>query len=100
MRNRLKELIKHSPETVEDATEHFIHVGVIFPPCKIGDIVYHPSYYRSGVMEGEIRRIIIDDSGIVCETNYRKINADEFGKTVFFTREEAEKALEKGEKHE
>ena len=100
MRNRLKELIKHSPDTVDDAAEHFIHMGVIFPPCKVGDIVYHPSYYRSGIMEGEIQRIIVDDKGIVCETNYRTIDASEFGKSVFFTREEAERALEGEKKHE
>lgn len=72
--------------------------GVIVPPCEVGDTVYYPSFYKTAIIEGEILRIVVDDKGIMLLTNYTAFDASEFGESVFFTREEAEKALAEREK--
>lgn len=53
-------------------------------PCKVGDTVYRLQY-----IEQTPRRIIV---GVV-PIKFALIWLEEFGKTVFLTREEAEKAL-------
>ena len=57
---------------------------VIVLPCKVGDTVYRLQY-----IEQTPRRIIV---GVV-PIKFALIWLEEFGKTVFLTREEAEKAL-------
>jgi hypothetical protein len=54
-------------------------------PCKVGDTVYRLQY-----VEESPGRFIVDAVPI----KFALIWIDEFGKTVFLTREEAEKALE------
>lgn len=57
---------------------------VIVLPCKVGDTVYRLQY-----IEQTPRRITV---GVV-PIKFALIWLEEFGKTVFLTREEAEKAL-------
>ena len=93
---RLTELIGDEPNYVDcitAAAEYLIENGVIVPPCKIGDTVYYPSFYETAIIEGRILRIVVDDKGISLLTEYKALDANDFGKSVFFTREEAEKAL-------
>lgn len=84
----------------EIVDDKLIETGVILPPCKVGQQVYriYPHYEQPifswiiteiQVYQDEI--IFVDDSG-----NEMKI--DDIGKTVFLTKEEAEKALLKCEK--
>ena len=54
-------------------------------PCRVGDTVYRLQY-----VEQTPGRFVV---GVV-EIEFALIWLDEFGKTVFLTREEAEKALE------
>ena len=74
---------------------------VILPKCNIGDTVYLPIDFQNKIYTGEIEgfeyakmrntwvaKIRTDDG----ETCYEAF--EDFGKTVFFSREEAEKALE------
>lgn len=80
---------------------------VILPKCNIGDTVYLPIDFQNKIYTGEIEgfeyakmrntwvaKIRTDDG----ETCYEAF--EDFGKTVFFSREEAEKALEEMEKYE
>jgi hypothetical protein len=63
---------------------------VIELPCKVGDIVYvdDPFY----IAPWEIQHIGIT---IECDGWERRFSLDEIGKTVFLTRKEAEKAIER-----
>lgn len=58
---------------------------VVVLPCKVGDTVYRLQY-----VEESLGRFIVDAVPI----KFALIWLNEFGKTVFLTREEAENALE------
>lgn len=118
MRNRLIELIDAFRELdapsdgrtwTEHLADHLLAGGVIVPPISIvGQTVYVPWIYRGakGVAFFEVTHIIIDgrksyirtnfdtdDEGFWEEFNGGQFDFEDFGKTVFLTREEAEKAL-------
>lgn len=67
-------------------------------PCKVGDVVWEINIYNLTVLDYKITHIYIDKSHIACERQgdygFKGFYENEFGKTVFLTREEAEKALE------
>lgn len=77
-------------ELLERIADRLISAGVIMLPCKVGDMVYW--YSRSGeIIEAKIIKngfCAKIESGFEYDVGY-----DEIGKTVFFTREEAEAAL-------
>lgn len=54
-------------------------------PCKVGDTVYQADRMR--IYQSRIKSIIFDTDGVAFDKNA-------IGKTVFLTREEAEKKLE------
>lgn len=68
-------------------------------PCKVGDTVY----YLKTLMDGKgtividkdvVKQISINSHGVFLVISYcHCLNVAEFGKTVFLTKEEAEKAL-------
>lgn len=68
-------------------------------PCKIGDILYEP--YEDDIDESRVTSICIKadeieieaDSGIFIANSFDK---NDIGKTVFLTKEEAQKALQGG----
>ena len=69
-------------------------------PCKVGDTVWFVG--NEFVNDYEIRRYIADESGIDCirvakdidgKEYWNSFNIDDFGKTVFLTKEEAEQKL-------
>ena len=71
-------------------------------PCKVGDTVYEVtgrktiSVYKVKAIRVELFSLFVEwdiVEGVVWQ-HINSINADEIGKTVFLTREEAEKALE------
>lgn len=102
--------------------DNLIENGVIVPPCKVGDTVWKITdiwhlddreswtyHYEKEVLEFRVRSISIscNSKGIwtkkfrICQVkngktinNQYNIEFCDFGKTVFFTKEEAEKALE------
>lgn len=70
---------------------------VIVPPCKVGDTVY-VCFSRTRVIECKVAQIIIEHieeigMSFICYGGMR-FDMRHWGKTVFLTREEAEKALE------
>lgn len=106
MRNRLIELVKHVPYGVsvgatfeqyfcEKVADHLIENGVIVLPCNVGDTVWeintdNPFDEDLRVMEAKVERFFIGTSvDLHC--------MDCVGKTVFLTKEEAEKALKECE---
>lgn len=79
-------------------------------PCKVGDEVYivMPELYGNQIIKAGITQIIISHSpeleihtffDIHQNGRSHTIYNSYFGKTVFFTREEAEKALKEREKN-
>lgn len=107
MRDRFVEMINQRIDnktwTVSDLADYLLANGVIVPPCKVGDIVYVGIKGTSCVFETKVLAIGIDEDGdIVLNPNDYPddvfcIYGANIGRTVFLTREEAERAL-KGEK--
>lgn len=119
-RERLIELILNAPrtdvvygdikldkpiQTAQTVADHLLANGMIVPPCKVGDIVYT-------IFEGDIEalKITYTKTEETEKFGYRFYDAKNkflsmpfsdrsIGKTVFLTREGAEKALaERGKK--
>lgn len=98
-------------QTLSDITKVFVKDAecgyfkdkskIIKLPCKVGDKVYKIHHFNIGnvdeVIEGDILSIYIEkDIRIKCfweMAYYRSFKIDDIGKTVFLTREDAEKAL-------
>lgn len=107
----------------ERTADYLLENGVIVPPVKVGDIVYidnapHNVVYiaieEDGISycakydcdeyecckECPFAKEISFGEVIMCEGNeYHEFTASDIGKTVFLTREEAEKALEESEEN-
>ena len=92
-----------SIKTLTEITEHLIANGVIVPPCNVGDIVFTSYDHIFGMQTNEILTCRVVFIGFGENGNYINIvdnyghmhsmSFEEFDKTVFFTRKEAEKAL-------
>ena len=107
----LDEAIANEMTPISNIADYLLNNGVIVPPCKVGDMIYtiEPRFYNYTKHEG-VQRGIVEK----CELtgNHRlsmwvKLEEGEpstmycykslsFGKTVFLTREEAERALKGG----
>lgn len=110
MRDRLIELLRkikingtqYSDFVLEAIADHLLAAGVILPPCKVGDTVYALSQMRDKrvlpfINEYEVTSIEMGKKKCLVYhqmDGFIKIfKQDDFGKTVFLTREEAERAL-------
>lgn len=101
---------------IERIADYLLANGVILPPCKVGDTVYiknRPLIISFLHIENEVYYVIqfdCDDCGDCpfyedevsfegehdCKTmGYIQFTEKDIGKTVFLTKEEAEKALER-----
>ena len=88
---------------IEHIADHLLANGVIVPPCKVGDVVFEivdmknsHKAFDNFVWSDTITKIGVTTKGILHE---KGIDFADFGKTVFLSREEAEKALkERSEK--
>lgn len=78
---------------------------IVVPPCKVGDRLYEVTG-RKTISVYKVRAIRVELFGLFIEWDIVEgfvwqslsgINAGEIGKTVFLTREEAEKALKEVE---
>jgi hypothetical protein len=114
MRERLRKLIYKSDilcDTCGESTSSYcaealanylLANGVIVPPCKRGDTVVYPhhQYYEDGefkpyeltVEKITVRQYFDSNFAFECDNGFVFRDTD-IGKTVFLTREEAEKAL-------
>lgn len=79
----------------EDAEEQGLLLRL---PCKVGDTLWWTNAYGD-LCSSEVNSMFIEKGidGIVIETFICNIAGKEIGKTVFFTKEEAEQALAKME---
>lgn len=121
MRDRLIEIIKNSLfnhigkscNLAENIADDLLNKNVIVPPCKYGDTIYEAIFHKDGTGFCVERKVVGFHMGefpklrgqerqqyfIVfheATNSISHMNFKEIGKTIFFTREEAEQAL-KGE---
>lgn len=96
MRNRLIELLRKRGVTFRtcDIADYLLNNGVIVPPCKVGDKVYRPSKYLGVVQFVIISFEMYQSEMFFTDDSENIIYLPDIGKTVFLTREEAEKKLE------
>jgi hypothetical protein len=101
-------------ERIEKTVEHLLANGVLLLPCKVGDTVYAYSedfftilpYFVENVNVGyidESRNYIVYEANCHADETDELLDEidfdfDDFGKTVFLTREEAEAELKKRRK--
>ena len=80
-------------DPAEVVADYLLDNGVIVPPCKVGDTVYIP--YLSTVIEKKVCSIVVQKPffTVYCGGTSLRFFKEDFGKTVFLTREDAEKAL-------
>ena len=90
---------KGTPDFAKFFVDHLLDNGVIVPPCKIGDTVYYPAFGIDRVLLYKVISIKLNSKGlyVVCENHLSKSQmthrATQIGKTIFLTKEEAERAL-------
>ena len=87
------------PHGEEYLANYLLANGVIVPPCKVGDKIYMLVTRKTTSFEypnGKMKRIE-NQHTFIKETYLTKLNffkvLDDFGKTVFLTKEEAEEKL-------
>ena len=104
VRNSLKKNIGKSCKLAENIVDDIIGAGVIVPPVQVGATVYYTDSYRHLIKPLEI--FGFDCTKRICKyycsgEDYTPawFNPAEIGKTVFLTREEAEKALRESEEN-
>ena len=117
MRDRLIDILTNVPRgkyvddfysscTMEELADHLLANGVIVPPCKVGDALYWVDANERKIEKFfayAMQIIGLDDNYFSFTVQFRKEKGrrefnyqffdTDFGKTVFLTREEAEKAL-------
>lgn len=112
MRDRLVEIVKSSLmkhidkscKLAENITDDLLAEGVIVPPCKVGDKTYLLLEKLKGgydIVVSKCVEISENENGkwfsmyfdCVDIGNSIEFQSEDFGKTVFITREEAEKSL-------
>ena len=106
MRDRLIDLIHDSDLSLDSVrlADHLLANGVIVPPVAIGQTVYRMNIYNDAYREATVVAIYYAEDKkyypkphiLVRHGNDRgrlRINFSDFGKTVFLTKELAEKAL-------
>lgn len=62
-------------------------------PCKVGDKVYYPYDYGNKVLEKTVKRIVIENNDKWLDVGVSFLPFENIGRTVFLTKEEAEKKL-------
>lgn len=86
------------PENIRSLADYLLENGVILPPCNVGDTVYftkaHFGFLPTPKAE-KIRKIELYDIDVIFRTESRAFNDKAIGSTVFLTKEEAEKELER-----
>lgn len=101
MRDRLVDFVKRGgviiPETAESVADYLLKNGVIFPKVKAGGNVYRvvcSEFRKPWIWHWEIIEIMIYPDEIVYRDDSDNIiTDDDFGKTVFLSRAEAEAKL-------
>lgn len=85
------------PLLEEFFADYLLKNGVIVSPCKVGDTVYVVGEITRQIIPYEITAIVYAKEGLFMTCNILCFSVEhQFNKTVFLTKEEAEKHLQKG----
>ncbi len=109
MRDRLIELLEKAAKEMDcpqmdEVADFLLANGVVVLPCKVGDILYVISQTKDRrilpfINQYEVTSITIKKKSIIVyhemDGYIKTFKQTDFGKTVFLTKEEAEKALER-----
>jgi hypothetical protein len=88
--NGCKPLI--SPTQAGRAADALLANGVIVLPCKVGDTIYRRGDPIKKIYEWEVEHIeIYADEIVFIDDSDNKFTISDIGKTVFLSREDAEK---------
>lgn len=100
--------IMASSVILDEYAEELVANGVIVPPCKVGDAVWYELYGKieSAVVYSCVG--VLKKQGVeITDANAKRscglevaFNGKCIGKTVFLTKEEAEKALKESEQND
>lgn len=101
-RKRLVELLLSCAEGLdirdddleEQIADYLLDNGIVVPPCKVWDKLYIVADISQKIIEATIIGVWKYDDICSVITDFGTIHTNSIGKTVFLTREEAEKALE------
>ena len=100
---------KGAPDLAEFFADRLIAEGVIVPPCKVGDEIYwigdkervvktfFVNCVQINIFDKHIHTVIHTVNNKENFYSDREFSNYQFGNTLFFTKEEAEKALERSE---
>lgn len=94
MKDRLIELLGDYLYA-EQIADHLIANGVIVPPVKVGQTVYRVYRESNIIVEQSVMSVGVDEEGLYIETFEAMYYELHFNWLLYFTREEAEKALNK-----
>ena len=84
-------------ETEKKTADELIEMGLIVPPCKVGDMLYHP--YCGKILEYKVVEFSFRIEGLLAHTQSKQTGGrhpvwcDSIGKTYFIHRHEAEAVL-------
>lgn len=101
MRDRLIEILTKSGASFERAlpeeiADHLLSEGVIVPPVKLGQTVWFIRTHIGKIVETKVDKVVLKNGGLYLQlsrNSFYETTCRSIGKTVFLTREEAEKAL-------
>ena len=84
-------------DIAEEFADFLIEQGVIVPPCKVGQMVWFiRDNIKLEIIETLVDKIVLKHGGLYiklgCNSTY-ETTCRSIGKTVFLTKEEAERAL-------
>lgn len=103
-REKLIELLENAPATpngernVATLADHLLANGIIVPPCKVGDTLYSIVEGINQIFVGEVYEGFFGRYGIAFRSTRKGyftlfFTEEDIGKTVFLSRDEAEKAV-------
>lgn len=84
-----------SPKGAEFIADYLLANGGVVIPCKVGDKIYQTDFVR--LYESTINEMTFTANKTIYVTENVVFDERAIGKTVFLTREEAERALKGGE---
>jgi hypothetical protein len=81
-----------------DVADHLLANGVIVPPVAVGQPVWFipPTAHKPMIAETEIDKVVLKRGGLYIKLAFNAMyetSCKSIGKTVFLTKEDAEKAL-------
>lgn len=104
LKNTIKPICFPNWQTWFDAAEgladYLLDNGVIVPPCKVGDTVFSIGWGDDNIHEDRVNWCSYDSTDASFwfqTTSTDQFTPEDMGRTVFFTREEAEQALKECE---